>query len=786
MSKRHTTLRARRIARAAMPVAVMLHASAALAQSAPAPAAAASAPDVKSLETVTVTAEKRSVDLQKAPLAVTAISGDTLDKSNIYDLAGLNGTVPGLSIAKSSGYERIVTIRGVGSETPENAYTTQPGVALHIDGVYIANSISLDQSLFDLDRIEVLRGPQGTLFGQSSTGGTINLITKQPVLGEFSGAGDVSVGNYNLHRERAELNLPIGTDWAVRGSVQQYSHDGFAKSNVIPDYGLDDANDKGAKLAALWKPNAMFSATLTGQWYRADQHGAAQKSIADPDPDPRSISQDYPAKFKLDSDLVYANLEWKMPWATVKSITSYQSLRHRQQQDSDRLSYALLHKPDNSEAYTYDAIAAWTTRLKNYTQEFNMSSVPGGKLDWIVGVFAMKQKSNQYVVEYSGTEQNPVLSIPADIASNPPANLEFGEDTVAHRTSWSAYFQTTYRVTDRLRLTAGGRYNHDKFDADIGNFSGANFTGGFGAAPLSVKSASFSGSKPTGKLEADFDLTPDSMIYASVTRGYKPGGVNSNASPVVVGKTFAPETVTAFELGSKNRLLENTLRLNFAAFYYRYANMQYLEVDPVPFNYGTANIPKTEIWGGEAEASYLTLGSRLRLNANLTAMSGKFSGDYTTIDAATAQQVYNTNPACAFGGQFFNPACWAAVQAAAKPLNGNKPAKLPSLQGSVNAAYTSELASGALISRLEYVYRGDFYYRIFNDSNLDRVPSYGLWNLRFEYQPNASNWTLALTGSNLANKAGVNSRFTDPYGRGATSQEYIAPRQVIATAAYSF
>ena len=222
-----------------------LNAGAALAQGvAPASAAASSA---TTLERVTVTAERRSVDLQAAPLSVTAISGATLDKSNIYDLAGLNGHVPGLSIAKSSGYERIVTIRGIGSETPENAYTTQPGVSLHIDGVYVANTISLDQSLFDLDRIEVLRGPQGTLFGQSSTGGTINLVTKQPVLGEFSGGGDVSVGNYKLYRARAELNVPLAADWALRGSVQKYGHEGFAHATAIPgspNYGLDDADDR--------------------------------------------------------------------------------------------------------------------------------------------------------------------------------------------------------------------------------------------------------------------------------------------------------------------------------------------------------------------------------------------------------------------------------------------------------------------------------------------------------------------------------------------------------------
>ena len=130
--------------------------------------------------------------------------------------------MPGLTIVKSSGFERIASIRGIGSETPENAYTTQPGVSFHIDGVYIGNTISLDQSLFDVDQIEIARGPQATVFGQTSTGGTINLISKQPQLARYDAYVDVSGGNYDLWRSRGVLNVPLDDSLAVRASVQAY------------------------------------------------------------------------------------------------------------------------------------------------------------------------------------------------------------------------------------------------------------------------------------------------------------------------------------------------------------------------------------------------------------------------------------------------------------------------------------------------------------------------------------------------------------------------------------
>jgi iron complex outermembrane receptor protein len=722
-------------------------------------AAAARAQNDGGIEKVIVTAEKRRVNLQEAPLAVTALSGDALGKANVVNLAGLNGQVPGLSIAKSGGYETVVTIRGVGSETPQAAYQTQPGVSLHVDGVYIANSISLDQSLFDLDHIEVLRGPQGTVSGMASTGGTINLVSKQPELGKYSGSADISAGNYHLTQERVALNVPISDTVAMRASLQKYDHDGFAQSTY--GFGLDEAHDASGKLAFLWKPNRDFTATLTGQWYRAAQNGAAQKNILDPDPDPRELTQDYVSRFKLGADLYHLTLEYTLPWATIKSISSAQRLDHKQQMNSSRLDYATLG--------SYDDIAAWNTKLKNYTQEFSIASLPGGVVDWTAGIFMMRQDSNQYVIEFNGTDANPNLTLPSRPITVTPYNLYYSEDTYVRRKSWAAFTQGTYHVSNALRLTAGARYNHDESEGGTDGWLDS------------------SGGKPTGKLEADYDLAKNSMLYASLTRGYKPGGMNNNAGALMVAHAFQAETNNAFEIGSKNQFLDNKLRVNLAAFYYDYRNLQYLAVDPLPYKGGVANVPKVHTRGIEAELSYLALENRLRLNSNATFMQGKIIGDYYTLDAAGVSNAVATTAGCgSYYTSYPTAACAAGVAGKAQNLNGNSTAKTPKWQGSVNAAYAMPLPTGILTPRVEYIYRGKFIYRMFNNSKLDQVPGYGLINLHADYKPNDNNWTFALTLSNLANKNGINSRFTDPYGTGQTSNEYIAPRQIIAKVGYEF
>lgn len=730
-------------------------ASAAGAQS-PAPDAPDSAGAVTSgqvLEQITVRADRREMDLQQAPVAITAVSSSALDQSNITQLTGLNGSVPGLTIAASSGFERIVAIRGIGSETPENAFTTQPGVSLHVDGVYIANSISLDQTLFDVDQIEVSRGPQATVFGQASTGGSINIISRQPQLQHFDAYIDLSGGSYDLYRTRGIVNLPFGETLALRASVQVYGHEGFATDTDIAGLRLSDADDRSGKLSLLWQPSAQLSATLTAQLYHANHNGEEQKNILDPNVDPYVVSQDYPSLFRLDTQLYYLNLKWDPDWAQVRSTSSWQVLNNHIQEDGTRLDVALL-------GY-YDHVQAWNTFMHDLTQELSIASPAGGRIDWTLGGLYLAQINHQLVDERS------------DVGGNPAPFLLYDNDAHIDRHSYSGYAQLTAHPAPDWRVTVGGRYNHDRYSGPSTSFgvtSDDTYSKGVG----------------TGKAEVQFDAAAGSMEYASVTHGYKPGGVNDNPGAVLVPHLFQPETINAFEIGSKNRLLGDTLLLNAAAYYYDYRNMQYIANDPVPFKYGIDNIPLAHIVGLELESSYLALDRHLRINGNLSLAHGTLVGNFKTLDAKAAAQLTAASPDCAFGGAFFNPGCWAEIVAGTPNTNGNEVPKLPHLQGGVNAAYGSQLGDWQLLSRSEYLYRGPFEYRVFNDGVLDRVGGYSQWNLYFQLTPPGGHLSASLAVSNLFNVAGINSRYTDPFGTGQTSEQYIAPRQLIASVAYQF
>ncbi len=740
------------------------------------------------LEEIVVTANRRTTDIQKTALAITAISADSLAKDNINQLADINGRVPGLEITKASGYETIVSIRGIGLGTPENELTTSPGVGTFVDGVYIANSISLDETLFDLDHIEVQRGPQGALYGQSSTGGALILVTKQPVIGEFSGSGSVTVGDYNLHREQGEVNIPISDQFAIRLSAQNYGHDGFTKDNYFPNLYLDDANDASGKVAFLFQPTDDFKATLTTQFYSSDFNGASQKSVNDPNPSPYVVTQDYPPRFALNTNLTHLNLEWDLPWFTVKSVTAYQYLDHHQQEDSSRSAFELIH--------TYDDVAGWNTHLQNFNEEFDILSNPGSDLDWITGVFALSQKTRQMVTEfecpsasvfYCATAPTPAQLAVTPTIENPPSatysvpnNLVFGQDLRANHQAYAWFAQGTYHITDDLRFTAGVRVNYDGYTTNT-------VTDGVAGS----LHAGYWDLIPTWRGELDYDVTPDNLVYASFSRGYKPGGINTsnaaNGKAVLATPTFDPETNTAYEIGAKNKFFDNALRANVAAFYYIYRNMQYIATDPEEFAGGIENIPSVHVWGGEAELSYTTLAQRLHTSGNVSLLGGEVASSYYAIDSTIQQRLIATVPACQYGGAFYNPGCFKAEEAAARNLSGNTPAQLPNVLASVSISYDLPIPTGMLTPRLEYVYRGTFQQRVFNQPGVDSVPAYSILNLNLEYIPtDDQNLSVQFIVTNLTDKAGVNSRYTDPYGTFTTSQQFIPPRQILGTVSYAF
>lgn len=745
---------------------------------------------------IVVTAERRDVNLQSAPLAVSAIDADTLRADNITDITGLNGTVPGLVVARSGGAERIISIRGIGSETPENT-NTQPGVSYHVDGVYIFNTIAANAAFIDVAQVEVLRGPQGTMFGQGSTGGTINVVSAQPSLDGVSGAINFGAGNHAFFKGDAAINVPLGDTLAIRGAVQGLKHDGYAKAygvNGYPDgYELDDAKEWGGKLSLLWQPIDDFSITLTTIQYDGDVNGPAQKNILDPEPDPRKLTQDYPARSKVRTELYYGVVKLDLPdFATLKTITSYQKLHSEQSWDADALTADLFCDLTYIAAFDsctrYDHVAIWRSDTKSWTQEINLASNTEGRFGWIAGGVYLRSRNEQYINEFRGGDDNIVQPpLPVDTPYDDPLvdTLTYAELSAITREAWAAYFQGSYKLTDRLSLIAGIRYNRDKYSGQFASVGDATSGGYLQPAPI----AGFSTEEVTGKAAVQFEITPRNMVYASYTRGFKPGGLNGSASAgnsYSINPTYLPETVDAFEIGSKNRLFGNSVQLNLAAFLYNYHNMQFLEEDPILFGEGTSNAPRARIYGLEAEASWIVTPG-LKLDASLSLLDGEFTADYFALDPAVADAAQTAAGYPGIGLFFANffPALLARDAARAN-INGNEVPKLPGVQGFVSATFNHEVGPGMLTARAKFVYRGEYQYRLFNLGAIDTVPSYETVDISLQYQPNGINLTLGLSVENLFDTVGLNSRLSDPYGSAQVTDTYIPPRQFIASVGYKF
>ena len=192
------------------------------------------------IEEVFVTAEKRSESLQDISQAVTAISDQDIESKNIESMVDLSAIVPGVTVAKNEGYKTVISIRGVGNETNQNAIAA-PSVAFHMDGIFIASPFALQTDFIDVDRIEVIRGPQGTLFGQNSTGGAINVISRKPSMEEYLGKSDITFGNYGLTKLRSSNNIPLADNVASRISFAITERDGFS-DNIFTGQDLDDAS----------------------------------------------------------------------------------------------------------------------------------------------------------------------------------------------------------------------------------------------------------------------------------------------------------------------------------------------------------------------------------------------------------------------------------------------------------------------------------------------------------------------------------------------------------------
>jgi len=728
---------------------------------------------------IIVTAEKRNESLQDLSQAVTALFGEDLDAKNIISFVDLSSIAPGVTITKNEGFKSVIAIRGIGNEANQNAIAN-PSVSYHLDGVYIASPFAIQTDFLDLERIEILRGPQGTLFGQNSTGGAVNVITSTPTMDDVFGSADFSYGTYNAIRARASVNVPLGDNTAIRASISKNSHDGYSK-NIVLNQELDDADNLAARVKLLWQPSDTFSLNLTGQYFDAKANGAAQKSILDDTPGARNLAQDSLGKFTLQSSVYSAIAEWELSSVTVKSLTSYQKDDVLIERDNDRTDLASLPP--------FTLLPSWydpeTNKQKTVTQEINIISNEQlfGSVDWIAGMFYLDTEVEVSIREridfgfdgvFDPFTVDQVLAYGGDVG--------FITDSKPTRQSLSFYAQGTHNQSDDLRFIAGIRHTSDEINSTVTNFFGRE-----GTEDIHRKT-----NEVTGRLAVEFDAGESTMIYGSYTRGFKPGGANltfgreSVIAPAIVLPIFEDEKIDSFEVGIKTDLLDGRVRANMAAFFYQYENMQFQATDPEIFQGGVGNIPESEISGAELEL-LASIADNWILDVKLSVLDTKITSSFLALDNVLSDSATNALlfPVC--GGNLFCDEIQVARAGAIRDVKGNELAKSPGMSADMSLRYENDMEDlGLFTATFQYTYRGGFEQRIFNNPTTDNVPSYNTFNTVLSLSTLDQKWKFDLMAMNIFDKDGINARFTDVFGVGSTSDELIPPRQIIGRVTYYF
>lgn len=525
------------------------------------------------LQEVVVTAQKRTENVQRTPIAVTAVGEAALDRAGVDDFQSLSKVAPDVQVHRTTSGEEI-QIRGV--VATDTSPTSQQPNAVFLDGGFLTKASALQGQFYDVSRVEILKGPQGTLYGRNATGGAINIITNKPTQ-DYSAEAQVEVGDYNLVRAEGAVNVPITDTLAARAAFQSYSHTGYQSS------GLDDADEKGGRLELLWKPTNRQSLFLSADFENIGGVYPGQVQIVGiypdrtgntslygatgPIPSPQndsSVFGDAHAHFSTDEHQygLNAQYDYRFDWATATV-----QVNHRQLIARDYIPPTT--GPAMGESYS-------TGYFDDTTVETRLTSATSKPLQWVVGGFFLNELDN------GGPGPGQVTYANENNITDSGMGLAFGSPHL-RSTSYAAFGQTTYTpgFFDSLHVILGARYTFDRQSGDAYTLDGPQqATTGCTAGAVPLNGACYlPGGQPfhalldtqafNYKAGLQYDLTSQSMIYGDVSTGYKAGGVAYGATPV-----YRPEHIVAYEVGSKNRFLDNRLQVNLEAFLYHYGDYE--------------------------------------------------------------------------------------------------------------------------------------------------------------------------------------------------------------------
>lgn len=691
---------------------------------------------------IVVTAQKRAQSLNKVSVSVTALSQDALTESGVKTITDLTSAVPNVQIHSIGpvGYSGV-SIRGV-----SNRNFTQlgsPAVATYVDGVYAAVSQAVSGGLYDIERMEILRGPQGTTYGQNATGGNVNIITAAPT-NSFDASADLSYGRFNEVGAHAMINLPLDDKAALRAAVMFRRSDGFfdTKGTTARNYGA--ADEFGGRLSFQLTPTDNFKLRLTAEAYINNGTPANVLEQIGANRRPASGNSPYSIPFagpntEPNVDLQTYSLRGRLEWNLSDALT----LAYVGGYTYQKSSYIFAISGAGNLA-VYDS--EWLDEVDAFTNEVNLT-YDSGRLQNIFGV-SQFHKNNPYTNAFHFNA----------------INLDQFRSGGARQSTFGIFDQATFSFTDTMRAIAGIRWSRESQN-NGGSFTTINCPVVAGARTTYDQIRSFRATSPgcttspvpyaegtwenvSWKGGFEWDFNPRSMAYLTVTNGFKSGQVQPGL-PALFEPFVNPEQLINYEIGVKTRLFDGALNIRAAAYYMDYKDIQVTAVTLINnFSYiFTQNAAKAKIYGGELEWQ-----AQLSSNDNFSgflAYTHATYGNYTNaVDGLTGKPV---------GGN----------------LKGNDLAGAPRWSLRAQYSHDFELGNGGKITPMaSFYYQSKSYLREFNFF-IDKVDAYTKSSLTLTYKDPTDRWNLSAYVHNLEDKAVRNSGNT---ALGRYFSDYHAPR----------
>jgi iron complex outermembrane receptor protein len=665
------------------------------------------------LQEIVVTASKRSETLSKAPLAVSALSQDQLTQEGITSAKDLTKEVPNLSLAVNGvGDAVVINLRGIQSSNifPDG----DPAVAVYVDGINIPRTQGLNGDLYDLARVEVLRGPQGTLYGRNATAGSINIVTAPPTQ-VSAGHVDVSYGAFSDEALHSFVNIPVADTFALRAVFTMHRNDGYFDNEKTVRHNYDRANDVFGRLTGLWNPSPNFSWQLAVADFNSlgtsnpgiatGPNGAPADGLAvfdrpaSDNPQPYDHVNTFGVRSRMDAQLNEA--------LSVQYIAGYGRVIYANRQVS--LGSPLPYVLGESQA----DIELSDSLNENYSHEIDLTFDHGGLHNILGGTDFHERNHNiaNFTVYNFGIDYD--FTIP---------------DT--WQESFGLFDQAVYEVRPGVRLIGGVRYSHDA-KAKEGEFISycppfTPYNGSYAYNPacfVQIPDAERGNwSKVTWKVGADMDVGDNALVFASIATGYKAGGLSDANAPGLLPPPYQPENVTNYELGFKARPFDGRVQLNADFFYMSYKNLQVTQVQQ-PIGQLTANAAAASIYGVELESTWIA-SPHDKLSGFLNLLHATYGRFQNAVDAQT-NIVYPS-------------------------LAGNSLPQAPKLSAKLRYQHDFSLPNGATLTPAGSVYyQSHAFLREFN-LPIDRVPAYSKSAASLTYR-SATHWSLEGYGENLEN-----------------------------------